>query len=965
MGDLIGRAREHAELAAALTAAERGEGGLVLLAGDAGIGKTRLAEEVLSASGLLVLAGAAGQEATTPYGPVIAALRGYLQAVPDGLHDCGPLTRYLALLLPELGPTPAGGDRATLFEAVRCALATIARGRPTAVLLEDLHWADDATLELLPALAGTIEREPLLVVGTYRSDEIPRGHPLRRMRTDLRRSGRLREIELAPLDQDDTAALAARVLGRRPGPGLAAALHDRTQGVPFFVEELAAALAASGRLRAGVPDIELAADGEVPVPATVRDAVLLRTETLSEPARRALEIAAVAGLRFDLDLVAALAGGDDGLGEAIERGFLREDGPGEGTFRHALAREAIYGDVGWRRRHALHREIAERLEARGSPPELVAEHWLAGRDPERARRALLDAAERSCRVHAFRDAARTFRRSLELWPEGEDEAGRLALLDRLAECAQLIGDLAAAASAWREVAEGRRVIDDARGAAEAERRLAGVYELQGNRERALAARQAAAAAFATLGRRGDAAAERLDAARHLRFLGRFDEALEAVLAAGQDDPLVQRPDLAVRALVREGVVRAKLGELAAGIAAVRAGLALALEQNLAGSAVEAYVGLASVLQYAGDYGHAREAYLGAFAACEARGELDAAQTCLACLADVVARAGEWDRALALCRDVLASPASPAASRQEAVLVLGLIHAWRGEARRARGFLSEAATHARRHGSAINQLAVAWAFAQVDELDGRHDAARERARSVLQHWTQPGVDHQLRVAFLHLTGRAVGALRAMASFFGEQGMAAEARACSRVLADIAGEAGAPEALAGLAHALGEIAVLEGDADQAARQFDRALELVRELELPFERAQTQLRLGVALAAAGQRTAGVERLTDAYRTARKLGARPLAERAARELAALGEPVERRLGQRAAAQLAHGGLSRREIEVLRLLAAGRTNREIAAELFLSARTVDMHVRSILAKLDCRTRGEAAYRAGVLGLLA
>jgi DNA-binding NarL/FixJ family response regulator len=161
------------------------------------------------------------------------------------------------------------------------------------------------------------------------------------------------------------------------------------------------------------------------------------------------------------------------------------------------------------------------------------------------------------------------------------------------------------------------------------------------------------------------------------------------------------------------------------------------------------------------------------------------------------------------------------------------------------------------------------------------------------------------------------------------------------------------------------LLNGDAEQAARLFLQALELLRELELPFERAETQLRAGVALAAVGDREAAIERLTDAYRTARKLGARPLAGRARSELAQLGERIDQRNVGRAAGELDHSGLSRRELEVVRLVAVGRTNREIARDLFLSPRTVDMHVRNILSKLGCRSRTDATRRAGELGLLA
>jgi DNA-binding CsgD family transcriptional regulator len=152
--------------------------------------------------------------------------------------------------------------------------------------------------------------------------------------------------------------------------------------------------------------------------------------------------------------------------------------------------------------------------------------------------------------------------------------------------------------------------------------------------------------------------------------------------------------------------------------------------------------------------------------------------------------------------------------------------------------------------------------------------------------------------------------------------------------------------------------------AAEQMMRAVELHRNLEIPFERAQIQVRAGAALAAAGDRDAALEQLSDAYRTARKLGAAPVAAEAAAEVSALGESVERRLGRRAAADAEHGGLSRRELQVVRLVAVGRTNREIASELFLSPRTVDMHVRNILRKLDSRSRVEATRRAEELGVL-
>jgi predicted ATPase len=243
VAELVGRAHERAELSGALEACRNGQGGLVLIGGEAGVGKTRLAHEVVGFHSLLVLNGDATQQATPAYWPIVAALRSYLRRAPRGLDDCGPLTPYLGLLLPELGAGPPAADRATVLEALGHAFVATARDEPVVVVLDDLQWADDTTLtDVLPLLAGALEQERVLIIGVYRSDEIPRGHSLRRLRRELRRRGRLRELLLEPLDREGTSELAAGILGNAPSRALLAMLFDRTQGMPFFVEELAAAL---------------------------------------------------------------------------------------------------------------------------------------------------------------------------------------------------------------------------------------------------------------------------------------------------------------------------------------------------------------------------------------------------------------------------------------------------------------------------------------------------------------------------------------------------------------------------------------------------------------------------------------------------------------------------------------------------------------------------------------------------
>jgi predicted ATPase len=346
---LIGRHQVSSELAGALDEAERGRGGLILLAGEAGVGKTRVANAVLERSGLRVLKVPASPATVSAYGPIVGALRALrrTQASEQALAR-NPLGAYLGLLLPELGPGPqsASADRATLFEALRNAFEIIAEERPTAVFLDDLQAADSATLELLPYLATQLDEAALCIVAAYRSDELGRDHPVRRMRMDLRRAGRLREIQIESLGPVDTAVLAAHLLGGELSASLARLIYDRSDGLPLFVEELAAELIASRRVQSTGAGLEPADESALlPVPATVRDLVTLRAARLSEQAQAALEVAAVAGVSFDLNLVIELAGTDDGFGEAA-RGTA---GPARGGERYLPSLDRPRGAVCRRR----------------------------------------------------------------------------------------------------------------------------------------------------------------------------------------------------------------------------------------------------------------------------------------------------------------------------------------------------------------------------------------------------------------------------------------------------------------------------------------------------------------------------------------------------------------------------------------------------------------------------------------
>jgi DNA-binding CsgD family transcriptional regulator len=937
-GALIGRDVERAQLEAALARAEADEGALVLLRGEAGIGKTRLVSEV--AGGTRLLRGAA-TPGGAPFGPVVAALRAFLRAEPGGLSHCGPLRPHLALLLPELGPAQPTDDRATLFEAIRCALVSIAARGPAVILLDDVQWSDAATLELLAALAPGLCELPLLVVAAYRSDELPQGHPLRRLRHDLRRDRVLHELSLAPLDADESALLVAQGLPEPPSARLAATLHTRTGGVPFFLEELTAALCASDRVASGPNGLELALDGEVPLPQTVRDAVLVQASPLSERARATAEIAAALGSDFDVELTGE---DEDGLAELVSVGLIRETVPGRAAFRHPLVREALYDDIPWLRRRSLHRRLAQALREHGADPAEIATHWLAARHAPRALEALLEAVTASVQVHAYRDAARLGRQALDIWPEGERGGEWLLAVERYAVHAQLAGELSEAARAQREVVAARRAAGAGRALADAERRIAGIYALQGDRSRALVARRVAADAYAANGLPAEAAAERLVIAGYLQSAGSHAEAETTARLAGEEAIRAERVDLRARAMGLQGVTRVKRGAYSEGVEIIRAGLSLALEHELTAEAAEVYQRLGTAHEIAGDYSSARDALGAAIGLCGSGKGGALEQTCLSCLAYVLRELGDWNEAEALCDGLIASGGPDDTLVPDGVL--GAIHLWRGRADVARPLLERCYRAATRLDVVSMQCDSAAALAWLAAEEGDDARARELCLGVLGRW-QRSEDHHY----------AVWGLRWAAVYLARTGALRDARACTEALGTVATSAGHSDALAALAHALAETALAEGDADTAGAQFARALSLHDDLHIPFERAQILLAAGVA-------DGGEVHLAEAHRIASRLGAEPLAAEAAAALERAGASLEEHLGTRAAARHAQAGLSRRELEVMRLVAEGLTNRQIAEQLVLSIRTVDMHVRNILTKLRCRTRTEAAGRAAELGLL-
>ena len=903
--------RDH-EVEAVRTAL-RDAGGpvVVLVRGETGVGKSSVVREAAADwPGLLVTATASASG--EPYSPL-----------PELLARARDSTGH------ELGAVDVPHAFRELAEPAE----------PVLCVLEELHQCGPTAIEVLLGVVEAVRGGGLRLLGTYDDTGLTRDHPLRRLRTRLRRTGDLTEVPLGCLPAQGTTEVLRALLGD-VAPGLAAAVHRRSGGLPFYVVELAEAIRATGT---GSGDDGL-------IPESVTDAVLDRTQSLRAECPDAVELAAALGEEVDLVVLARLAG-EQAVDRMIGEGLLL---PGDGDaahFRHPLVRDALYGSIPWSRRRARHRALAEELARHRRAPRSVADQWLAGGCPEAARPLLLDAAERSCRVHAHRDASRLVRRALETWPEDEDPRSRLAVLEQLAECVERAGDPLEAARVWREVVDGHRALDPPEATALASRRLANAAELGGDLAGAAHARAAAAEGFALAGAPAEAAVERLAIVEHLRSVGRLRAALGSIPAARDDADRSGRVDLRSRVLTLEGVLRSALGEHRRGVELAHAGLDLVLGTPNVEAVGANYYEFAEAMLYAADYPGAGETYGVAAEYCRQQGVGDLGQACLACMSVAVRFQGEWDRALEICREILADAGIPEEVRIIAIEESSLIAALRGDRRRAPGALRRCRAFGEQHGIFGVEIGAAWGLAVAAAGDEGPEPARTAVTDLLDrcdttddwNFALPG----LRWSATSLASR------------GERDLLAR---CLQLLGKATTHNSAPKVLSVLAHAHGEMSLLTEEPGAAA-QFARAVDLLGHGGSPYELAQSTWRWGVALGRAGDPEGAADKLVAACRTARQLGARPLARECTAALGALGGSPEERRRRQADLPPDVGMLTRRETQVLRLVAAGMTNRAIAQELVLSVRTVDMHVRNVLAKLDCRSRTAAAHRAAELGL--
>jgi class 3 adenylate cyclase len=446
----IGRESETAALAAAIDAVRRtGAGRAVAVAGEAGLGKSRLVEELQRTAAdqdMVRLLGECTPEASVPYAPFVAALRRRTRRLDNdalvALFD-GPAL-LAATLLPEVATVvglPPEGQRAPedVFAGIWQALNRLAGHSGALLLLEDLHWADPDTLRLLGYVIHELEDLPVLVVGTYRPDELHRRHPLQSLLVDLTRERRLDEIRLKPLDREQARVMLSELFGgTEVGDEFLDAMYRRTEGNPFFLEELAKGLVERGDIYHDGSDWARRDISDIEIPATVRDTVLGRCSELGESAFDVLQLAAIAGDRLDPMILRRAAGLadtelDDVLRTAMQLQLLVQRDNGGGTsyaFRHALTREVFADELVGPDRRRAHLKIADALIAEyGDEDEAaaqLADHLVRSGQAARAVPYAVAAARRATRAHASDEAAARYEQALSLMSPGTRE--RLDLL---------------------------------------------------------------------------------------------------------------------------------------------------------------------------------------------------------------------------------------------------------------------------------------------------------------------------------------------------------------------------------------------------------------------------------------------------------------------------------------------------------------------------------------------------------
>jgi DNA-binding CsgD family transcriptional regulator/tetratricopeptide (TPR) repeat protein len=912
-GDQIGALRESVR-----RVAQRSRGGVVLVPGEAGIGKTALIRHFCDDAG-------------TP-------VRVFRTAC-DPLFTPRPLGPLLELADAMTGAQRANGElfgqiasAGAAFDVATVLLRELRKAAPVVVVIEDVHWADEATLDVIRLLARRADSVPLLLLLSYRDDQLERTHPLRIVVGELSEAGRV----LSRLALPGLSRAAVAVLTRQTDVD-PVRLHERTAGNPFFVTEVL-----------GAP-----ADG---IPHSVRDAVLARAARLSGPARDLLDAAAVVPGQAETWLLEALHPAAIGsLDDCVGSGMLTAS-PGRIRFRHEIARLVIEESLTPGLRTALHRRVLSVLEKNedAAGPARLAHHAEAAGDDLAVLRHASAAGEAAAAAGAHREAARLYTRALAVADRLPD-LDRAGLLERYAKEAHFatLGTNAGPepTAALQDALDIYRARGDLMGQGRTLRLLAMQLGGEGKVAESYAVSLEGATILERMPPSPELALTYVNLAAHYGIM-RDPQAHECALKAISLGERTGCAEAVYGGLDLVGCIHIIAGDLT-GVAELERGRDLAERHRDYFRAGNSHLNLCWMLALRHEWLLAGRFLDPAVTFCLEHGQEPRVTQLRSLQMESLLARGLWDEAVAAADPLLGAPdGPPPVTRCRALTVLGTVRARRGQP----GYwplLDEAADLAMRTEMAYHhQAPVAAARAEAAWLEGRHAAAIAEAER-----PEPAALLRDPFAALDLAWWRLRAYAAAGEAAGEAGCAdgGVVGGGAGGAADGAAAGAADGAAAGAAGGAAGGAVAElPDPYRMLMSGDRAgaASWWRERGQPYE---------AALASVGSGDA--DALRQAIEVLRGLGAQPAMAVAARELRGLGERYLPR--QPRAATSAHpAGLTTREADVLALLAAGLRNQEIARRLVVSPRTVDHHVSAILRKLSAASRGEAVATAIRLGLV-
>jgi DNA-binding CsgD family transcriptional regulator len=977
MGQLVGRSAELGRMRELLTEAEAGQPVVILVSGDAGVGKTRLVSELADGArqrGFTVLAGRCAELAdTVPYLPLADALRGAAAASCDGpLLDALAARPVLARLLPdrEITRQPAdlpGLAQQQLFGAVLGMLTELAEAQPVLLILEDMHWADRSTRDLVTFLSRVLHTERIALVVTYRTDDMHRAHPLRAVVAELLRLPTAIAVDVGPLDPAAMAEHLTRLSGGRQEAGTLERLIKRAEGNPYYAEELLATSSAFSELPAGLADLLLA-----------------RTVQLSEHGLRVLHAAAVTGRKVDDELVMRAAGltpaeYEGAIREAVTRQLLVADGAQGLEFRHALLREAVYNDLLPGERTRLHARLAELLsderrlaQVPGSAAEL-AHHCLASHDVPGAFAASVLAGREYDRLAAPADAHRHYDQALSLWErvaEPEKLAGmsRGKLAFRSALSAADGGEVGRAVQQLQGLIGFLADDSDRKLLCRAQERLAYFLPDIDHDEEAIAAASAAVDVLPADPPTWERARALATHARSLLIMpdtgparARAEEAEAAAMAAGV--PWVQADALVTLAGIRE-----RAGRIKDAIATCAKALQLVGDSDMPGVELRASFMMARLQLEWGDLAEAAAtAHVGTHRAERAGLSMAPFGLDLRYLHYLAHYSdGDWDHAQEIADQFAVRVASVAEARLSAMALF--IDVARGGARVSdrRAWLAPFMAQdiqTEYIGRGLLAEDTYWA----GDLEMAAAEAEATVRATAAAWGEEYGPEVFRPAAVGLA--ALGDQARLARAAGQPDRASEIVERARALMEQArlgmsspyrsADSIGVDGRGWLARCEAEFARAEGNNDPAGW---RAVVDAFAPGFVYELARSRWRLAEALAEAGDRDAAQHEWLLAAAAADQLGAvrlraalTDLGRRARLAAAPAALPATDRGGAVTLPRSPLAGLTSRELEVLQLLASGQSNREIAAGLFISPKTASVHVSNILAKLGAASRTEAA----------